>query len=182
MSKGVNDSILSIHPFTHSPTHSLVTCAIGAVLASLGRTYRSSMRYLLLFCALLMTALLADSAAPGPKPPLAAQWKKIDALLKKDQTATAAPLVEKVYQQARQENNAPAYVRALLYKIRLLDNKENDADEKAIALLEADLKTATFPARPILHSLLAGLYSDYYNQHRYQLYERTQGAAPWVRS
>jgi len=136
------------------------------------------MRYLLLFCALLMTTLLADSAAPGPNPPLVAQWKKIDALLKKDQTATAAPLVEKVYQQARQENNAPAYVRALLYKIRLLDNKEDDADEKAIALLEADLKTATFPARPILHSLLAGLYSNYYNQHRYQLYERTQGAAP----
>ncbi|HET9505303.1 MAG TPA: MG2 domain-containing protein [Hymenobacter sp.] len=125
-----------------------------------------------------MTALLADSAAPGPQPPLAAQWKKIDALLKKDQTASAAPLVEKVYQQAKKENNAPAYVRALLYKIRLLDNKENDADEKAIALLEADLKTAQFPARPILHSLLAGLYADYYNQHRYQLYERTQGAAP----
>jgi uncharacterized protein YfaS (alpha-2-macroglobulin family) len=139
------------------------------------------MRYLLLFGlfgSLLMTTLLADSAAPGPRPPLAAQWKKIDALLQKNQTATAAPLVEKVYQQAKQENNAPAYVRALLYKIRLLTNKENDADEKAIALLEADLKTATFPARPILHSLLAGLYADYYNQHRYQLYERTQGAAP----
>jgi hypothetical protein len=139
------------------------------------------MRYLLLFGlfgSLLMTAFLADSAAPGPNPPLPAQWKKIDALLKKDQTATAAPLVEKIYQQAKRENNAPAYVRALLYKIRLLSNKENDADEKAIALLEADLKTAQFPARPILHSLLAGLYTSYYNEHRYQLYERTQGAAP----
>ncbi|MGI4865258.1 MAG: alpha-2-macroglobulin family protein [Janthinobacterium lividum] len=125
-----------------------------------------------------MATILADSAAPGPQPPLAAQWKKIDALLKKDQTATAAPLVEKVYQQAKKENNAPAYVRALLYKIRLLSTKENDADEKAIALLEADVKTAQFPARPILHSLLAGLYAAYYNQHRYQLYQRTNGAAP----
>ncbi|WP_198991410.1 alpha-2-macroglobulin [Hymenobacter sp. BT559] len=125
-----------------------------------------------------MTAFLADSAAPGPNPPLPPQWKKIDALLKKDQTATAAPLVEKIYQQAKRENNASAYVRALLYKIRLLSNKENDADEKAIALLEADLKTAQFPARPILHSLLAGLYANYYNEYRYQLYERTQGAAP----
>lgn len=125
-----------------------------------------------------MTALLADSAAPGPTPPLAAQWKKIDALLGGEQTASAAPLVEKIYQQARRRNDAPAYVRALLYKIRLLENKENDADEKAIALLEGDLKAAQFPARPILHSLLAGLYANYYNQHRYQLYERTQGAAP----
>jgi hypothetical protein len=66
----------------------------------------------------------------------------------------------------------------LLYKVRLLENKENDADEKAITLLEQDVKTAQFPARPILHSLLAGLYANYYNQHRYQLYERTNGAAP----
>ncbi|MDJ0365000.1 MG2 domain-containing protein [Hymenobacter sp. H14-R3] len=125
-----------------------------------------------------MTALLADSAAPGPHTPFAAQWKKIDALLQQEQTATAAPLVEKIYQQARRENNAPDYVRALLYKIRLLDNKENDADEKGITLLESDLNTAQFPARPILHSLLGGLYTAYYNQHRYQLYQRTSGAAP----
>ncbi|MGI4739471.1 MAG: alpha-2-macroglobulin family protein [Janthinobacterium lividum] len=125
-----------------------------------------------------MTVFLADSAAPGPPTPFATQWKKIDALLAKEQTATAAPLIERVYQQAKAANNAPAYVRALLYKIRLLSTKENDADEKAIALLEGDLKTAQFPARPILHSLLAGLYADYYNQHRYQLYERTRGAAP----
>ena len=136
------------------------------------------MRHLLLLCCLLMTSLLADSAAPDPPTPYAAQWKKIDALLAKDQTATAAPLVEKLYQQARQENNTPAYVRALLYKVRLLENKENDADEKTIALLEKDLKTASFPARPILHSLLASLYTTYYNQHRYLLYRRTQGAAP----
>jgi len=136
------------------------------------------MRYFLLFCCLLMTAFLADSAAPGPPAPLAAQWKKIDALLGKEQTASAAPLVEKIYQQAQRDHNAPAYVRALLYKVRLLESKENEADEKAIALLESDLKTAQFPARPILHSLLAGLYANYYNEHRYQLYERTQGAAP----
>ncbi|MEJ7662988.1 MAG: hypothetical protein WKG07_27260 [Hymenobacter sp.] len=136
------------------------------------------MRYLLLTCCLVLTALLADSAAPGPPTPFVAQWKRVDALLAQEQTATAAPLVEQIYQQAKRENNAPNYVRALLYKIRLLDNKENDADEKGIALLEKDLKTAQFPARPILHSLLAGLYANYYNEHRYQLYERTNGAAP----
>ena len=135
------------------------------------------MRILLIVCSLLLSIFLADSAVPGPTPPLAAQWKKIDALLAKDQTATAAPLVERIYQQAKRENNTPAYVRALLYKVRLLDRKENDADEKAIALLEADLRTAQFPARPILHSLLAGLYTQYFQQHRYQLYQRTAGAA-----
>ena len=137
------------------------------------------MRLFLLAGFLLLVTFTADRAAPGPPAgPLAARWKKIDQLLAKEQTATAAPLVESIYRQAKKEGNSAAYVRALLYKIRLLENKENDADEKAIALLEADLKTARFPARPVLHSLLAGLYASYYNEHRYQLYQRTAGARP----
>ncbi|GAB3859112.1 alpha-2-macroglobulin family protein [Hymenobacter terrigena] len=137
------------------------------------------MRLFLFACLLLTMIFSADSAAPGPPPgPYAARWKKIDALLKKDQTATAAPLVEAIYQQAKKENNSAAYVRALLYKIRLLQAGQEDADEKAIALLEADVKTAAFPARPILHSLLAEQYTNYLNQNRYRLYQRTAGATP----
>ncbi len=137
------------------------------------------MRLFLLACSLLLLTFTADRAAQGPRPgPLAARWKRIDQLLAKDQTATAAPLVETIYQQAKKNGDAPAYVRALLYKIRLLQNNQEDADEKAIVLLEGDLKAAQFPARPILHSLLAGLYADYYSQHRYQLYQRMAGAAP----
>ena len=134
---------------------------------------------LFLFACLLMTMIFsADSAAPVPPGPYAARWKKIDALLAKSQTATAAPLVEAIYQLAKHEGNGPAYVRALLYKTRLLQAKQEDADEKSIALLEAELKTATFPARPILHSLLAERYTSYLNQNRYRLYQRTTGAAP----
>ncbi|WP_201979872.1 alpha-2-macroglobulin family protein [Hymenobacter rubidus] len=117
-------------------------------------------------------------AAPVPPGRYAAQWKKIDALLAKHQTATAAPLVDAIYRQARQAHDTPAYVRALLYKIRLLESKEEDADEKAIALLEHDVKTATFPARPILHSLLGGLYANYLAANRSRLYQRTAGADP----
>ncbi|GAA4042746.1 alpha-2-macroglobulin family protein [Hymenobacter glaciei] len=134
------------------------------------------MRLFLLACLFLTMLISADSATPLPPGTYAARWKKIDALLQKDQTATAAPLVQAIYEQARKAGDAPAYVRALLYKIRLLHAKQDDADEKAIALLEAEVKTATFPARPMLHSLLAGLYTSYLNQHRYALYQRTRGA------
>ena len=138
------------------------------------------MRLFLFFCLLLTLIFSADSAAPVPPGRYAARWKKIDLLLRKDQTATAAPLVAAIYQQAKKAGDSPAYVRALLYKIRLLRAKQEDADEKSIALLEAELKTATFPARPILHSLLAGQYTNYLNQNRYRLYQRTAGAAPTI--
>ncbi|WBA40396.1 alpha-2-macroglobulin family protein [Hymenobacter canadensis] len=134
-----------------------------------------------LFSLLALLMLLPGSsqnppAGAGPGTPAA--WKKIDQLLAKDQTASADKLVEVIYQQARQRQDTPEYLRALLYKLRLLEQKEEEADEKAIALVEADLKTARFPARPILHSLLAQLYSNYYQEHRYQLYDRTRAAAP----
>jgi uncharacterized protein YfaS (alpha-2-macroglobulin family) len=137
------------------------------------------MRLFLFACLFLLMNISSDSAAPTPPPgSFTARWKKIDALLDKDQTATAAPLVEGIYQEAKKQHDTPAYVRALLYKIRLLQRKEEDADEKAIALLEKDLQTAAFPARPILHSLLAELYTNYLNQNRYRLYQRTAGAQP----
>ncbi|SET77500.1 alpha-2-macroglobulin family protein [Hymenobacter actinosclerus] len=118
----------------------------------------------------------ADRPDAGPNP---AVWLKIDQLLAKGQTASAARLLEPLYQQARRRPQAaPEYVRTLLYKLRLLENKEEEADVKGIELLEKDLKTAQFPARPVLHSLLAQLYARYYDQHRYQLYDRTNAARP----
>ncbi|MBD2714627.1 hypothetical protein KBK19_06235 [Microvirga sp. STR05] len=129
--------------------------------------------------------MLFTAGSSQPTPPSnggsranAATWKKIDQLLNKDQTTSAAKLLEPLYLQARQRQDAPEYLRALLYKLQLLEAKEEESDVKAIALVEADLKTAQFPARPVLHSLLAQLYANYYDQHRYQLYDRTTQAAP----
>ncbi|GAB2769452.1 uncharacterized protein YfaS (alpha-2-macroglobulin family) [Hymenobacter luteus] len=138
------------------------------------------MRPVLLSLLLLLLLFSAGSSQTNPTPPGAgnpAAWKKIDQLLAKDQTASAAKLLEPLYQQARQRQDAPEYLRALLYKLRLLEAKEEESDVQAIALVAADLKTARFPARPMLHSLLAQLYANYYQQHRYQLYDRTTPAA-----
>ena len=136
--------------------------------------------FLLSLFALLMlfTAGSSQPTPPGNGGSNAATWKKIDQLLAKDQTTSAAKLLEPLYQQARQKQEVPEYLRTLLYKLRLLESKEEEADVQAIALVTADLKTARFPARPILHSLLAQLYANYYAQHRYQLHDRTTQAAP----
>jgi len=129
--------------------------------------------FLLSLFALLMlfTAGSSQPTPPGNGGSNAATWKKIDQLLAKDQTTSAAKLLEPLYQQARQKQEVPEYLRTLLYKLRLLESKEEEADVQAIALVTADLKTARFPARPILHSLLAQLYANYYAQHRYQLHD-----------
>ncbi|MBC6990684.1 alpha-2-macroglobulin family protein [Hymenobacter sp. BT491] len=134
------------------------------------------MRSLPLFLLLCVLVFTVGSSAPVPPGANAKKWKQIDAFLKKNQTASAGKLVEEIYQQARRQQQTPEYLRALLYKLRLLEAKEEDSDEKAIDLIHNDLQTAQFPARPILHSLLAQLYATYYDQHRGQLYDRTPGA------
>ncbi|WP_324676036.1 alpha-2-macroglobulin family protein [Hymenobacter sp. GOD-10R] len=137
------------------------------------------MRPFLLLCLFLLLLFNASSSAPTPPTgPNPKKWKQIDALLAKDRTIMAGELVDEIYRAARRQQDTPEYLRALLYKLRLLEAKEENADEKAIALLKDDLKTARFPARPILHSLLAQLYARYYQQHRYQLYDRTRIATP----
>ncbi|MCA8831518.1 alpha-2-macroglobulin family protein [Hymenobacter pini] len=132
--------------------------------------------FLLSVLALLMFLATGSSQTtpPGAGGPNPATWKKIDQLLAKDQTASAAKLLEPLYQQARRQQNTPEHLRTLLYKLRLLEAREEEADVQAIQLVEQDLKTAQFPARPVLHSLLAQLYARYYDNHRYQLYDRTQ--------
>ncbi|GAA4006258.1 alpha-2-macroglobulin family protein [Hymenobacter fastidiosus] len=134
--------------------------------------------FLLSLFALLMliSSGSSQSTPPGNGGPDPKKWQQVDALLKKNQTTSAAKLVDELYRAARQRQDTPEYLRALLYKLRLLEAREEEADVKAIALVEADLKTAQFPARPILHSLLAQLYANYYQQHRYQLYDRTRAA------
>ncbi|UYZ63085.1 alpha-2-macroglobulin family protein [Hymenobacter weizhouensis] len=132
----------------------------------------------LLALLMLLTPGSSQTTPPGPAGGSPAAWKKIDQLLAKDQTTSAAKLLEPLYQQARRQQNTPEYLRALLYKLRILEQKEEEADYQAIALLEADLRTARFPARPILHSLLAQLYAAYYQEHRYQLLDRTTQAVP----
>ncbi|MBG8552765.1 alpha-2-macroglobulin family protein [Hymenobacter guriensis] len=135
------------------------------------------MRFFLLACFSLLMLFSTGSSAPTPPAgPDPKKWQQVDALLAKNQTTSAARLVDELYRAARQRQDTPEYLRALLYKLRLLEAKEEEADVKAIALLEADLKTAQFPARPILHSLLGQLYVTYYQEHRYQLYDRTSGA------
>lgn len=134
----------------------------------------------LLACWLLLMIVPTLAAAPPPGGPYAAQWKKIDALLAKSQTETAQRLVLDIYRQARAGQQSADYVRALVYRLHLLEQREEDADEKSIALLEAELPAATFPARPLLHSLLAGRYHYYLQANRYRLYDRTAKAQPAI--
>src|SRR6185436_8155627 len=68
-------------------------------------------------------------------------------------------------------------VKSLIYMTGLQNEVTGNDGTKAIADLEKETIAATEPGKSILNSLLAELYWQYYQQHRWQLYNRTNTGA-----
>ena len=101
------------------------------------------------------------------------QWKKIDDFVGKGLTKSALAEVGKIYTAAKKSNNDPQIIRSLLYKITLKQNIEEDASVKSIYTLEKEITSSKEPAKSILQSIAAQMYWNYFQQNRYQLYQRT---------
>ncbi|MDF2189400.1 alpha-2-macroglobulin family protein [Paraflavitalea sp. CAU 1676] len=101
-------------------------------------------------------------------------WKKIDSLIEQKGLPTSALTeVNKLYALAQQEKNDAQLIKALIYRARLRDMKEENADQKTIAAMEAEIAKATGPAKAILQSQTASMYWMYLQQNRWKFYNRT---------
>ncbi|HEV8084517.1 MAG TPA: alpha-2-macroglobulin family protein [Chitinophagaceae bacterium] len=101
------------------------------------------------------------------------QWKKIDGFISKGLTKSALDEVDKIYNAAKKNSNDPQIIKALLFKITLKQNIEEDASVKSIDTLEIEIRSSKEPAKSILQSIAAQIYWDYFQQNRYKLYNRT---------
>jgi uncharacterized protein YfaS (alpha-2-macroglobulin family) len=129
-------------------------------------------RILSLLCATLFTLI---TNAQQKMKTYEKEWKQIDTLFQKNGlTESALAEVNKIYTEAKKEGNDAQVIKALLYQMGLQQMKEEDALKKNIAHLETETTTAKEPVKAILQSLTATYYWTYFQQHRYQLYNRTQ--------
>ncbi len=103
-------------------------------------------------------------------------WKQIDELLKKGLTKSALEQTVKIYETAKKDNNDPQIIKALLFRITLRRNLQEDAIVKSIALVETEVQSSKQPARSILNSILAEMYWHFLQQNRYKFYNRTKVA------
>ena len=104
------------------------------------------------------------------------QWKQVEDLTKKGLTKSALDVTIKIYETAKKDNNDPQIIKALLYRITLGRNLEENANVKSMALVEKEIQSANQPAKSILNSILAEMYWNFLQQNRYKLYNRTQTA------
>ena len=101
------------------------------------------------------------------------EWKQVNEFVKKEFPKSALEQVKKIYLLAKKDQQDAQVIKSLIY-ITTLQKEVTETDEtKSIADLEKETNTAREPAKSILHSLRAELYWQYYQQHRWQLYNRT---------
>jgi len=101
------------------------------------------------------------------------EWKQVDELIKKELPKSALEKVKSIYLQAKKDRQDAQVVKALVYQIQLQTVVTENSEPKMISDFEKEITFASEPVKSILNSLLAGMYWNYYQQHRYQLYERT---------
>ncbi len=101
------------------------------------------------------------------------EWNQVDGLVMKGLPKSALEQVKKIYQLAKKDKQDAQVIKSLIYMIGLQNGATENDEIKAIADLEKETKPASEPARSILNSLIAELYWQYYQQHRWQLYNRT---------
>jgi hypothetical protein len=103
-------------------------------------------------------------------------WKEVSSYQRKGLPKSALKVVNRVYRIAKEENNAGQLVKALLHRVRYLQEVEEDTFVKIQKNLSDELKNSRFPVTPVLHSLLAEQYWTYYQNNRYRLLRRTTTA------
>lgn len=101
-------------------------------------------------------------------------WKEVSDFESKGLPESALNAVNAIYDQAKKEKNAPQLVKAVIYQLKFIDYKEENAFVKNLIRLREEANSATFPTKPLLHSMLAEMYWQYYQNNRYRFNDRSE--------
>jgi uncharacterized protein YfaS (alpha-2-macroglobulin family) len=103
------------------------------------------------------------------------EWKQVDSFIQKGGlTESALTAVNKIYSLAKKEGNDAQVIKAILYRAELQQYKEEDAVKKNILQLETEIAASKEPVKAVLQSVAAQKYWNWFQGHRWQLYNRTQ--------
>lgn len=130
-----------------------------------------------IFLTLSLISLFTMSAqSQKPVKDYASAWKKVEAFTEKQLPKSALAEVKKIYALAKKEAQDAQVIKSLIYMSALQAENREDNEVLSIAEIEKEILTAKEPAASLLKSLLAGMYQSYFENNRWQLYDRTKTA------
>ncbi|MEI7500498.1 MAG: alpha-2-macroglobulin family protein, partial [Bacteroidota bacterium] len=101
-------------------------------------------------------------------------WKQVDSLVNLGQPRSALDIVNKIYLQAKTENNDQQVIKAIIYRIRLNSDYQENFLTSTILELQNEIQIARQPAKQVLQSIIAEVYWKYYQNNQYRFRGRTQ--------
>src|ERR1700741_224028 len=100
-------------------------------------------------------------------------WKRVDSCESKGLTESALKVVEAIYEKSKKENNAPQFVKSVIHRMKFESYKEEFSLEKSIFKLRDEANAAAYPIKPVLQSILADAFWQYFQNNRWKFYNRT---------
>ena len=101
-------------------------------------------------------------------------WTKVEQFEVEGLPKSALKLVEDIEKKALKENNSPQLIKTMLFKSKYALILEENAQLKIITDFKTKITSSEFPTKHILENILANLYWQYFNQNRWQFYNRTK--------
>ncbi len=101
------------------------------------------------------------------------QWQQVDSLIGIGLPKSALEIVEIIFEEAKKDENHDQILKSYTYRLKLRKSFEEYAFEDLIYEMEEDVKTAKFPNKAVMHSMLGEMYWMYYQANRWQIHERT---------
>ncbi|WP_179354522.1 alpha-2-macroglobulin family protein [Winogradskyella vidalii] len=103
------------------------------------------------------------------------QWKEVTKLENEGLTKSASELVETIYQKADKEGNKQQQIKALLHISKYMLILEEDAQLNIVNRFKIEIEsTEDIVTKQLLENMLATMYWQYFQQNRYQFYNRTK--------
>ena len=113
-----------------------------------------------------------------PAPPREDLWKKVSEADKKGLPKTAIKHLKDIEKSTLQGKDHAEYVRAFTKRIALEANIEGNKPEERIFRLQKVLGEAPDEIQPVLETILANWYWQYFQRNQWRFMQRTQTAAP----
>jgi uncharacterized protein YfaS (alpha-2-macroglobulin family) len=101
-------------------------------------------------------------------------WKEVEKHISDGLPKSALEKVEEIYQSAISEKNDPQLAKTMIYLSRLTIQTDEKGIENMIARYEKFIKDNNGPAKYITASYLAELYQNYFDNHRWEISQRSE--------
>ncbi|MBK9137342.1 MAG: hypothetical protein IPM17_01005 [Verrucomicrobia bacterium] len=131
------------------------------------------MKYIRVFLLLVMFTFSALPATPRE-----AEWKKVEEAMQQGLPQTAIEALGPIIRGALADRAWAEATKAICRRIALEGQIQGHKAEEKITRLEAELATAPGEIQPLLQTVLANWYWQYFQQNRWRFLQRTATAQP----